>query len=216
MINVVLLGVQWAWKWTQAKLILEKYGNNYAYFEAWQILRALMSNNNSIWNYFKDIINAGNLVDPSVITALLDVFFITVWKRSFLIDGYPRNTIQYCLFNDRMKKIWKDYIVLYLDLPEGEAIRRLTSRRICKKCWNIQSILVDGRLECKKCGWDLVQREDDKEEVIKRRLEVYKKETLPIIEEFEKNWLLYRIDASGSIEEVFEEIEKVIGEWKVD
>lgn len=208
--NIILLGVQWAWKWTQAKLILEKYGNNYSYFEAWQVLRALMSNNNSIWNYFKDVISAWNLVDPSVITALLDVFFITVWKKSFLIDGYPRNTVQYCLFNDRMKRMWKSYIVLYLDLTGEEAIRRLTSRRICSKCWNIQSLLIDNTENCKKCGWNLIQREDDKEEIIKRRLEVYQKETMPIIKEFEKNWLLYKIDASGSMKDVFEKIEEII------
>ena len=78
--NILLFGIQWAWKWTQASLILDKFADEYSYFEAGNILRALKSTDNALWNYMKKTIDKWNLVDDGIIVALLEAYFLTIEK----------------------------------------------------------------------------------------------------------------------------------------
>lgn len=210
--DVFLFWIQGAGKGTQAKKILETFWDRFSYFEAGNILRAMKSNDNAIWNYIKKIIDKWELVDDELIVTFFDAFLITLDKwQAMLVDWFPRKLGQYYMMMERFKKMKRDYVVIYLDLQEEEAIKRLSGRRICEKCWAVYNIYKDWDLKvCPKCGGKLIIRHDDKPEIIKKRIELFKEETLPVIKEFEKQGIVYKIDASKSPEEVFEEIRWIL------
>ena len=210
--DIFLFWIQGAGKGTQAKMILNEFWDRFSYFEAWNILRAMKSNDNAIWNYIKKIIDRWELVDDELIVTFFDAFLITLEKwQAMLVDGFPRKMWQYYMMMERFKKMKRDYVVIYLDLPEEEAIRRLSWRRICEKCGAVYNIYKDWDLKvCPKCWWKLIIRHDDKPEIIKKRIEIFKEETLPVIKEFEKQWVVYKIDASMSPNEVFDQIKKLV------
>lgn len=204
--NILLFGIQWAWKWTQASLILDKFADEYSYFEAGNILRALKSTDNALWNYMKKTIDKWNLVDDGIIVALLEAYFLTIEKwQSWLIDWFPRKLGQMYLFLSIIKRMDKDFSAILYDLSEEEAIKRLTWRRVCKSCGSIYNILIDPGLQsCKKCWSELIQRTDDTPEFIKQRIKLYWEETAPVISHFEKLWKLIKIDATKTSDEIFQ------------
>ena len=212
MVDILLYWIQGAGKWTQSKKILDYFWEKYAYFEAGNILRAIKSKPNHIGEYVQKIIDKWELVDDELITAFYDAFLITLSKDQYmLLDGYPRKLGQMFMFLERNKKLKRDFIAIYLDLSEEEAIKRLSGRRICAKCWAVYNIYVDGNLEkCPKCWWDLIIRHDDRPEIIKKRIQLFNEETKPVIDFFEKMNILYKIDASKSPDEVFEQILNIL------
>ncbi len=211
--DIILLWIQWCWKRTQALNILNCFWNDFLYFDAWEVLRNLKIMNNPLWNYIKDTIDKWFLVDASFICSIFDLFTVVLWKQqSMILDWFPRNLEQAFIFADRMKKLKRDFKVIYLDLSHDEAIKRLSSRKICKSCWSVYNIIIDGDIkECKKCNWVVAQREDDKPEIISKRLELYEEETLPAINYFKKIWKLSFIDANRSEKEIFEDIKDRLG-----
>ncbi len=118
----------------------------------------------------------------------------------YLLDGWARSMDNLNFFNPGFEK------VLYLKLEHAEIIKRLSNRRTCSSCGAIYNIVsVPPKVEgiCDKCGGTLVQREDDKEEAIGKRLSIFNNETLPVIEHFRKLKTLVEVDASKSPAEVF-------------
>jgi adenylate kinase len=119
--------------------------------------------------------------------------------NGFLLDGWPRNVAQAEVLRAMMvDKKTPLNAVLEFSLPDDEIVARLSSRRTCRDC-GAPSVGVD---KCPTCGGEVYQREDDKAEVIKRRLEVYAEQTAPIISFYRNEGLLISISASGSVEEI--------------
>ncbi len=206
--DILIYWIQWAGKGTQSKKILDYFGDKYAYFEAWSILRAIKSKPNHIWNYVKNIIDKWGLVDDELISSFYDAFLITLNKNQYmLLDGYPRKLWQMFMFLERNKKLKRDFIAIYLDLSEEEAIKRLSWRRICKNCASVYNVYTDEDVSnCLKCWWELYIREDDKPDIIKKRIKLFYNETKPVIDFFDKMDILYKVDASKGPNEVFNQI----------
>jgi len=206
--DIIILWIQWAGKWTQSNKILEKYGDTFLYYDTWRVFRALKSNDNALWNYIANIMDKGLLMDDSFIMSFFDSFMFVVEPGQYmLIDGSPRQMWQMFLMIERMKKAKREFKVIFLDLPEEEAIKRLSGRIICRDCNKVFNKNVDGDLKtCPDCGGEMFQRKDDTPEAIKVRLEQYYKLTLPVVDYFEDKWLLIRIDATPDADTVFQNI----------
>lgn len=156
-------------------------------------------------------INAGKFVNDSLTNDIVrERLLAKDVKNGFLLDGYPRNLRQAEDFEHILMQYgWKVDFVIYLDSNENTLLKRITGRRVCKKCGETYHVenhkpQVDGI--CDKCGSPLVQREDDTVEITKRRLVIYHEQTQPIIDFYKarKNFLC--IDGNGTIEEVTERV----------
>lgn len=215
--DIILFWIQGSWKSTLAKMIMD-YNANYGHFEMWNILRTLKKTDNVLGNYVKDIIDQWWLVHYSFVNALFDAYMITLkHDELMLLDGFPRRLWEMFFFLDKMQRYKRDFVVLFLDLPSDEAVRRLSSRRICKSCWTIFNVNNYSQSHCNLCGWELIQRNDDQPEAIKKRIELFFQETQPVIDYFEKMWALHKIDATKTPEEVFDEVKKCLelSKWDI-
>lgn len=210
--DIILAGIQGCWKGTQAQLLLNKYGDKIAYFETWNILRALMSNDNAIGDYLKDTVNSWRLVSDNIITWLFKLFLETVENKTILWDWNLRKIWQTKGILHALLDKWRDPIIVLLEIPEEEVYKRLEHRKMCKECWTIYSTLTEWEITtCKKCWWELYVRTDDADiNAIKTRIEEFKKETIPALEYVESLWHLVKIDWMQPIDEIFKQIEKLI------
>jgi len=134
--------------------------------------------------------------------------------KGFILDGFPRTVAQAEALDGVLEKMNKkiDHAIT-VDVPEGELLKRLTGRRTCKKCGAMYHVIFNPPKQegvCDKCGGELYQRADDNEETVKARLEVYNKQTKPLIDFYEKKGLLRRIDGTGSIQDIFNRIVQLL------
>ncbi len=211
--HIILLGPPGAGKGTQGQLIGEKL--NIPFISSGDALREEFGGNTEIAEKFKKYINAGLLVPDDVveefIETLLDKYNL---EKGFIFDGFPRTVHQAGFIMDylKAKNIPLD-VVLYLSIPDEEVVKRISGRRICPKCGAVYNIYFNPPKNdnlCDKCGAKLVQRDDDKENVVEKRIKVYEKETAPLIEFFKEKQLLKEIDAVGSVESVQYRIQEVL------
>lgn len=210
--DIILAGIQWCGKGTQAKKILDKYGDKIQYFETGNILRALMSNDNSIGNYLRDTVNSGKLVADDFIITLFSLFLETLDDKVALTDGALRRMDQTKGIMRVLEKKWRDPLVIWLEIPEEETHKRLQTRKMCKQCGEIHSVVLHGeKEECSWCGGELYRRADDMDtEAVETRIQAYNKETVPALEYVEQQGKLVRINGMQSIDTIFEEIEKYL------
>lgn len=213
--DIVLFWIRWSWKWTQATKIKKHYKNKFSHFDPGSILRAIKSSDNCLSEYIKKTVEKWKLIDESFIISLFDAYLVSLEKTQYmLVDGFPRKWGQMFLFIDRMQRARRKFVPVLLEIPEEESIKRQSARRVCTWCNNIYNILLDGEIEqCSLCGAKLVQRSDDKPNMIKQRIKVHNEEIVPIIKYFDVRWDFVKIDATRSKDEVFEDIKKII-EWK--
>ena len=210
--DIILAGIQGCGKGTQAQLLLNKYWDKIAYFETGNILRALMSNDNAIWDYLKDTVNSWRLVSDNIITWLFKLFLETVENKTILWDWNLRKIGQTKGILHALLDKWRDPIIVLLEIPEKEVYKRLEHRKMCKECWTIYSTLKEWDITtCKKCWWELYVRTDDADiNAIKTRIEEFRKETIPALEYVESLWHLVKIDGMQPIDKIFKQIEKLI------
>jgi adenylate kinase len=131
-------------------------------------------------------------------------------KKGFILDGFPRNTVQ----AEALDKLLNDIKMpldsaLSVDVPKDDLMKRLTGRRTCKKCQQMYNIYYSPPKKegvCDKCGGELFQRGDDKEETIKKRLDVYDAQTAPLIDYYKKKGILKSVVGTGSIDEIFKKV----------
>jgi adenylate kinase len=161
----------------------------------------------------KDYVNNGLLVPDEIVLEVVKQKISICGQKDFLFDGFPRNVNQAQLFDKYLGTINSSIDkVVYMELPEEISIKRLVARRLCPKCkrgYNLVTQPPKTDEMCDTCNVKLSQRNDDKLETVKDRLEVYKKETSPLIDYY-KNKII-KVDATGTIEEVSKQILKKIG-----
>ena len=210
--DIILAGIQWSGKGTQAQLLLEEFWNQIQYFETGNILRALMSNENAIGQYLKELVNAGRLVKDEVVVWLFKVFLETLDNKSVLWDGSLRRVGQTKGILDALLEKGRKPIVVQLEIPEEEVYQRLSHRKMCKNCWKIHSTLLSPEIQqCQKCWWELYVRTDDADSsAVETRIAEYKKETIPALDYVNELWLLVRIDGMQSIEAIYAQIKELI------
>ena len=209
--RIILVGDPGAGKGTQAEAIKAKYP--IAHISTGDILRANVKAGTELGKNAKVYMDAGKLVPDEVIIAMVESRLQEPdCKEGFMLDGFPRTTPQAEALDKLLEKleIALDAVV-YLDVDDEVVVKRLTTRRGCKACGEIYNTLfkptkVEG--VCDKCGGEVVQRDDDKEEVIRRRLSVFHEQTAPLIDYYSRQNLLATVDATGGKDAVLRLLEQ--------
>lgn len=179
--DIVLFGIQWSGKWTQADLLVKKL-EKYLYFEPGNILRALKSNDNVLGDHIKTAMDEGKMVDDEIIFGMFDIYqHLLKPGEHMLVDGFMRSIPQmhYFLYKEYIHK--RGLVGIHFELSKEKAIERIMGR--AKKEWRI----------------------DDNKEAIERRISVYENETIPVIDTLDKMGKLIRIDADQPVEKIFED-----------
>ncbi|MEO0016277.1 MAG: hypothetical protein RL589_758 [Actinomycetota bacterium] len=196
--RLVLVGPPGAGKGTQAQFLAAHF--SIPHISTGDIFRANLKAGTDLGNQAKSFMDRGELVPDSVTNEMVrDRLTHDDVINGFLLDGFPRNVAQ----AEVLRAILADkktplHAVLEFSLADEEIIARLSSRRTCRDC-GAPSVGVD---KCPTCGGEVYQREDDKAEVITRRLEVYAEQTAPIISFYRNEGLLISVSASGSVEDI--------------
>ena len=204
-----MLGAPGAGKGTQANKISKKY--NVPHVSTGDILRKEIKNETELGLEAKSFVESGRLVTDDLVIEIIKNFIQgDSAGNGFLMDGFPRNLIQAKKFAEMLEEIGLELDhVINIAVDNSEIINRLGMRRTCKKCQKITIVAeASNGASCPECGGELFIRKDDEEEVIRHRLEVYKKETQPLIEYYSKSGVLVEIDGLGKEEEVTERILK--------
>ncbi len=207
--NVVFLGPPGAGKGTQAKYLVEKYG--FIHISTGDILREAVSKETKLGREAKEYMDRGELVPDGIMIRLIEE---VLPKDNFILDGFPRTVDQAKALDETLSKkgIGIDKVILF-DVDGKIIVERLSGRRSCPSCGAVYHIKYNppkNNEVCDNCGVKLVHRNDDTEEVILKRLEVYRRQTAPLVEYYEKKGLLIRIDAGKDIAHVQKELDNVI------
>jgi len=206
--RIVLLGAPGAGKGTQAALIAEKYG--IPHISTGDILREAVKQGADLGKSAQTYMSKGDLVpDEIVIGIAADRIEQPDARKGFLLDGFPRTVVQAEALDKALaERSLKLDAVLSLEVDEEEVVRRLSSRKVCAKCGAIYS--ASTQAVCELCGDELITRADDQPEAVRRRLQVYRDQTEPLIEYYDRTGILRRIRAVGLVEEVFEKVSKTL------
>ena len=207
---LVFLGPPGAGKGTQAKLLSQRM--RFLHLSTGDLLREAVKNQTPLGKKAKEYMDRGELVPDELIVQLIEE---TMPKDgNVILDGFPRTVNQALALEEMLKgKGEKISKVLFFDVPDEVIIDRLSGRRVCSKCGAVYHVKYNPpKVEgvCDLCGGSLMQRDDDKEEVVKKRLEVYRKQTQPLIEFYQDRGIIYKLDAEKGVEELFEEVKGLV------
>ena len=213
--NIVLLGPPGAGKGTQAARIVEKYG--VPHISTGDIFRANIKAGTELGKRAQEYMNRGELVpDELVVEIATDRLAADDCKEGYLLDGFPRTVFQAEKLDEFLaSKGRKIEHVLNIEVGRDDLMARLTGRRVCKSCgasFHVVNIPPKQEGICDNCGAELVQRADDNEETASNRIEVYNRETKPLIDYYEKAGNIVNIDGGKAAEEVFAAIADRLGE----
>ncbi len=212
--KIIMLGAPGAGKGTQAKMLSEKYG--IPHISTGDIFRANIKNNTELGKKAKGYMDAGQLVpDELVVDLVVDRIKAEDCMKGFILDGFPRTipqaeALDYAL-NNQNEKI---DCAINVDVPDENIITRMSGRRACVGCGATYHIVYNPtKVEgiCDTCGQNLILREDDKPETVKKRLDVYHEQTQPLIDHYNAKGVLLTVDGTQDINDVFAAITKVLG-----
>ena len=209
--NLILFGAPGAGKGTQSELLIKRQGMTQ--ISTGDLFRAAIKNQTELGVKAKAYIDQGQLVPDSITIGMVEEVLKTGVK-DIILDGFPRTVAQAEALNVLLKgmniSIGK---AVFLEVPMEILMDRLTGRRVCKSCGTVYHIVskptkLDGK--CDNCGGEVVQRNDDKAEVIGTRLKAYQDYTSPLKDFYKKEGKFVEVDGNRSAEEVYTEIEKII------
>ncbi|WP_283679064.1 adenylate kinase [Lentilactobacillus sp. Marseille-Q4993] len=213
-LNLILMGLPGAGKGTQAQYIVEKF--NIPHISTGDMFREAISNETPMGLKAKEFTDKGNLVPDEVTNGIVkDRLGKDDTDSGYLLDGYPRTLDQANALGEMSDELDKPLdAVIYIDVDPNILTDRLTGRFICKKCGATYHKLyhmpkVEGT--CDVCGGhEFFQREDDKPEAVKNRLDVNIKMNTPLISYYKERNLLYNVDGNKNIDDVWQEVDKVL------
>jgi len=213
--RIVLLGPPGAGKGTQAKVLARKL--NLPHVSTGDILRQNVSAGTALGKQAEEFMNQGALVPDDLVTQMLRQRILKPdAKAGFILDGYPRNISQAKILDEILKEINQAIdMVFYLDTSEQVIIQRLSGRLVCSVCganFHIKNMPPKVNMICDNCGAKLYQRADDQEETIKKRLEVYRKESFEVIQYYELKQKLYRVAADEEADILINKMLGLIGQ----
>lgn len=196
--RLVLVGPPGAGKGTQAQFLAAHY--SIPHIATGDIFRANLKHGTPLGVQAKTFMDRGELVSDSVTNEMVKARLLQDdAANGFLLDGFPRNVLQAEVLRAILaEKTTPLTAVLEFSIDDAEIVARLSNRRTCRNC----GLPTVDNEKCPTCGGDVYQREDDKEEVIKRRLEVYEEQTAPIVSFYRNEGLLITVNATGSVEEI--------------
>lgn len=212
--NVVVMGPPGAGKGTQAKLLAERHG--LVHLSPGDLLREAVKEGTPLGLEAKAYMDRGSLVPDGLVIELMRARIReSGGARGLLFDGFPRTLAQADALDAMLSESgFALDMVVNVVLPEEEAIRRLTGRRVCRVCganYHLEYRPPNAPGRCDLCGGELYQRSDDSEETARARFEVYRRQTEPLIAYYAARGLLRDVDGSGGVDEVAERLSRTLG-----
>ncbi len=203
--KVVLLGAPGAGKGTQAKRISDFYA--IPHISTGDIFRENIKNGTELGQLAKSYMDKGQLVPDEVVVSIVeDRLKKEDCQKGWLLDGFPRTLEQ----AESLAKFTDVDVVLDIEADFGLLEDRLCGRRVCPGCGASYHISTYSEPDCERCGQTLVHRDDDTKEVVRSRLEVYEKQTRPLIEYYAEKGVLKTVDGNLPIEECFAQIREIL------
>jgi adenylate kinase len=206
-VRVVLVGPPGAGKGTQAQFLASHL--SIPKISTGDIFRDNVSHGTALGRRAQTYMERGDLVPDEITIAMVtDRLADDDTGAGFLLDGFPRNVPQ----AETLKKMLASWetrldIVLELVVDDDEVVRRLSGRRTCRRCGRVWHVTFDPPVQanvCDDCGGELFQRDDDREETIRHRLEVYQQQTSPLVSFYADEGILLGLDATGPVDEITE------------
>jgi adenylate kinase len=212
--NVVLIGPPGSGKGTQAELLRDRCGM--VHYSTGEVFRDHIARKTPVGLEVEEFVVSGRLVPDDVVIEVVNAFISEHAGRSLLFDGFPRTIPQ----AEGLDEVLDEHglavdLVLLVDLADDDVVRRLTSRRQCRNCGAIYNLTFKPPQVanvCDACGGELYQRKDDSEETIRDRLEVYHRQTEPLIHYYSSQGKLRRIAGELGRDRVYVEIVRLLGQ----
>lgn len=204
-----MLGPPGVGKGTQADRVAKRLG--VPHIATGDILRKNVSDGTGLGKKAESFMKAGGLVPDEIIIEMMNRRLGEKdARKGFVLDGYPRTFAQ----AEALDKSFDVDVVINIYLEPEDLVKRSTGRRVCDQCQSIYHLLtnppkVTGK--CDKCGSELIQRDDDREDVVRKRIETYDEKTRPLIEYYRRKGLLRQVYGGGLIEEVFHRVLECLG-----
>lgn len=210
--NILLFGAPGAGKGTQSQLLVDQLG--FVQISTGDLFRSAIKNQTELGKTAKGFMDRGELVPDSVTIAMVEEVLSNLGKQSFILDGFPRTKAQAeALGKSLQARDLKLGKAIFLEVPKEELLQRLTGRRVCQSCgavYHIQSKPTRAEGLCDNCGGKVVQRNDDKEDVIATRLKTYEENTLPLRNYYKEKGQYAEVDGNRKTDEVFRSLEQVL------
>ncbi|WP_099156776.1 adenylate kinase [Virgibacillus ndiopensis] len=208
--NLILMGLPGAGKGTQAEKIVEKY--NIPHISTGDMFRLAIKEGTELGKKAKEFMDQGALVPDEVTIGIVDERLRKDdCQNGFLLDGFPRTIAQAEALQTLLKNMDEDIdYVLHVDVPKENLLERLTGRRICPTCGATYHVMYNPPKKegiCDRDGSSLIQREDDKAETVKTRLDVNVKQTKPLLDFYQEKGYLVTINGDQDINKVFQDIQ---------
>ncbi|MEX2195355.1 MAG: adenylate kinase [Thermoleophilaceae bacterium] len=218
-LNLILLGPPGAGKGTQADRLQSDF--DFPYYATGDILRAAVQDGSELGRKAREYMERGDLVpDDLVCDMIVERIDSREAADGFLLDGFPRNREQAEVLAEQMERLGRRITAaLLIDTPDDEVVRRLSGRRVCVKNQHVYHVEFDPPKHegvCDQDGSRLVQRDDDKPETVKHRLEVFHEQTSPLIDYYEEKGLLRRFEGSRPPGEVHDHIRATLATLRLE
>lgn len=208
--NVVLFGPPGAGKGTQSALLIEH--KSMKQISTGDLLRAAIKNQTALGQQAKSYMDKGELVPDQVVIGMVEEVLKADKHQNFIFDGFPRTAPQAEALAEMLKRLdMKLDRALFLEVPYDQLLTRLTGRRVCRSCgatYHVQSKPPKVDAICDVCGGEVIQRPDDKEDVIGTRLKAYEKNTEPLKDYYRAQGLFQSVDGTGTSEEVYQRLSR--------
>ena len=206
---LILLGPPGAGKGTQAKQVAQLYG--VAHLSTGDMPRDYATRGTELGRRIQAIMNRGELIPDDVVVAMIENRIGEPdCAHGFILDGFPRNVAQAQVLDAMLgRKGWPEPVVINLRMDESRILRRLTGRRVCKvggEIYNIYDYPPKSPGRCDRDGGELVQRDDDREEVIRKRMAAYRELTQPVAEHYRERSFFEEVDGLGCPESVTRDV----------
>jgi adenylate kinase len=203
--NLILLGAPGAGKGTQAKRLVAAL--RIPQISTGDILRAKRNERSALAEQINEIMASGKLVPDEIVIGIIEERLQNAdCNDGFVLDGFPRTVAQADALDQMLERLKRSLAhVLLVDVPRDYLMERLTGRRVCRKCgeeFHVLFKLPKTPNVCDKCAGEIYQRDDDKEEVISKRLNEYHDKTAPLIEYYTRKGLLRTVDGTGEMDAV--------------
>ncbi len=210
---LVMLGPPGAGKGTQADLLSREY--DIPHVSTGDMLRSAVADETKLGEKAQEYMDRGELVPDDVVIGITRQRLVAPdVDDGFVLDGFPRTVEQARRLDSILQEMGTVLdLVINLEVPESELIRRMTGRRICPLCGRNYHLVFNAPRSlgvCDECGSDLIQREDDEESVVSQRLKVYRETSEPLTDYYEDKGLLVNVDGRGTVEQVYQEIGNII------